>query len=90
VGVVDKDVLLNWLKTQVKVNNIRINEYFIDYDSLRKGVLPKNKFRGIMSLMKLDLQEEQLKTLENEYQDYNDPSKINYQRFIDDINIVFT
>lgn len=90
MGVVDKDVLLNWLKTQVKVNNIRINEYFIDYDSLRKGVLPKNKFRGIMSLMKLDLQEEQLKTLENEYQDYNDPSKINYQRFIDDINIVFT
>lgn len=43
-----------------------------------------------MSLMKLDLQEDQLKTLEIVYQDYNDPNKINYQRFIDDINIVFT
>lgn len=58
VGTVDMDVLLNWLKTQIKTNSIRIDEYFIDYDPLRKGIVPKNKFRGILSLMKLDLQEE--------------------------------
>lgn len=90
VGMVDMQVLLNWLKTQIKVNSIRIDEYFIDYDPLRKGIVPKNKFRGILSLMKLDLQEDQLKTLESVYSEENDDSKINYKKFIDDINVVFT
>lgn len=40
--------------------------------------------------MKLDLQEDQLKTLESVYSEENDDSKINYKKFIDDINVVFT
>jgi hypothetical protein len=37
------------------MNNIRIEEYFRDFDPLRKGTVPLNKFRGILSLMKIDL-----------------------------------
>lgn len=71
------------------MNNIRIEEYFRDFDPLRKGTVPLNKFRGILSLMKIDLQEDQLKTLESVYRFEEDPSKINYFAFVKDINVVF-
>lgn len=64
------------------MNNIRIEEYFKDFDPLRKGTVPMNKFRGIMSLMKIDLQEGQLKTLEAMYRYEEDPSKLNYSAFV--------
>jgi len=40
------------IKNIVKINRLRIGEYFKDYDILRKGIVPKNKFRGIISEMK--------------------------------------
>jgi Ca2+-binding EF-hand superfamily protein len=45
-------VILNKIKTAVKVNRLRMDEYLKDYDPLNKGVLPANKFRSILSAMK--------------------------------------
>ena len=35
--------------TNVQINRLRLGEYFKDFDPLRKGTIPKNKFRGVMS-----------------------------------------
>lgn len=42
-------VLLESLKNIVKNNRLRLNEYFKDFDPLRKGIIPANKFRGVLS-----------------------------------------
>jgi hypothetical protein len=57
-------VLLEKIKCAVKVKRIRLDEYFKDFDPLRKGILPANKFRGVLSQMKIDLDEESLLLLE--------------------------
>lgn len=51
---VEEIVILNKIKTAVKINRLRMNDYLKDYDPLKKGILPANKFRGILSSMKLN------------------------------------
>jgi len=48
-----EQVILNKIKSISKVNQLRLEEQFRDFDPLRKGSIPKNKFRGIMSILKL-------------------------------------
>ena len=45
-------VLMNKLKKTIKINQLRIGEYFKDYDPLKKGILPINKFKGVLTQMK--------------------------------------
>lgn len=45
-------MILDEIKNIVKINRLRVDEYFKDYDPLRKGVIPTNKFRGVISEMK--------------------------------------
>jgi hypothetical protein len=40
--------------------------------------------------MKIDLDEECLDLLENMYKVEGDPTKVNYSKFIEDVEIVFT
>jgi len=46
---VDANVLLEEIKNIIKINRLRVGEYFADYDPLRKGIIPANKFRGVIS-----------------------------------------
>jgi hypothetical protein len=71
-------VLLEKIKCAVKVKRLRLNEYFKDFDPLRKGTLPSNKFRSVISQMKIDLDEEGLFLLESMYKVENDETKVNY------------
>jgi len=43
------NVLLEEIRNHVKINRLRLGEYFKDFDTLRKGTIPQNKFRGVMS-----------------------------------------
>jgi hypothetical protein len=49
---VDANVLLEEIKNIIKINRLRVGDYFADYDPLRKGIIPTNKFRGVISSMK--------------------------------------
>lgn len=49
---VDALVLLEEVKNIIKINRLRVGDYFSDYDPLRKGIIPANKFRGVISQMK--------------------------------------
>lgn len=53
--MIDKDLLLSKIKKEVKIKNLRIHEQFIDFDNLRKGFCAKNKFRGVLSQLKVEL-----------------------------------
>ena len=37
------------LRRITKINRLRYKEYFQDFDTLRKGVIKKNKFRSVLS-----------------------------------------
>jgi hypothetical protein len=40
--------LMQKIKNQVKKDSIRLREFFQDHDILRKGYLPKMKFRNVL------------------------------------------
>jgi len=82
--------LLDRIKNDIKMNRLRCGEYFQDFDSLRKGLIPKIKFRGVLSKMNLNVTEEEILQLENHYISPIDPSKIDYKSFLGDVEVVFT
>jgi len=53
-GQVDVVILLERIKNHVKLGQLRVDEYFRDFDPLRKGIITSNKFRGVLSKMKLN------------------------------------
>jgi Ca2+-binding EF-hand superfamily protein len=69
---------LEKIKCAVKVKRIRLEEYFKDFDPLRKGLMPANKFRGVLSQMKIDLDEEGLSLLEQMYRVEGDETRVHY------------
>jgi hypothetical protein len=46
---------MNKIKNQVKKDRIRLREFFQDHDILRKGYLPKMKFRNVLYAQKVQL-----------------------------------
>lgn len=49
---VDVHLLLEKIRNEVKVRQLRVSDYLKDYDGLRKGLINSNKFRGVLSQMK--------------------------------------
>jgi Ca2+-binding EF-hand superfamily protein len=78
----DIDVLLDDIKNFIKINRLRVGEYFKDFDPLRKGIIPENKFAGVISQMKIDLDDKQIELLRKRYLLPNDSSKVNYDKFL--------
>lgn len=79
------------MRRLTKVKRVRYKEYLQDFDPLRKGLVTKNKFVGVIfQTMKLTLDERILKALEVYYEDPNDRNMVRYLDFLDDIDIVFT
>lgn len=83
-------MLLEQIKVAVKIKRLRLADYFKDFDPLRKGIMATNKFRGVLSQMKIDLDQESLDLLESMYVLSDDPTRVNYAKFIEDVEIVFT
>ena len=79
------------MRKLTKVNRLRYKEYFQDFDPLRKGNVKRNKFRSVVhQTMKLGLDDRVLDRLEAYYRNSEDPTLVDYMRFLDDIDIVFT
>jgi len=47
--------LMTKIKNQVKKDRIRLREFFQDHDILRKGYLPRMKFKNVLFAQKLTL-----------------------------------
>ena len=61
-----KDVM-DKIKHTVKINRIRLNEFFEDFDTLRKGTCTKAKFRTALDMANLNLRAEEYLVLEDYY-----------------------
>jgi hypothetical protein len=72
------------------MKRIRIEEFFFDFDKLRKGKVSKNQFESILSMLNIKLTFEELDSLYQKYKT-NDPlPTFNYHEFCKSINCAFT
>jgi Ca2+-binding EF-hand superfamily protein len=78
------------IKTKVCKERIRIYEFMKDYDKLRSGRMLKTSFRRALNLARLDLYESEVAMLEDKYQSGRDIDFVEYLRFCQDIESIFT
>ena len=72
------------------MKRVRIEEFFHDFDKLRKGRVTRNQFKAILSSMNFVLTDDEFEYLCNKYQT-NDPERFfNYRSFNANINKAFT
>ena len=78
------------VKNIIKKDRIRLQEFFIDHDTLRKGYLAAQKFRSVLHSQKLFLTSEEYGRLENHFALPSDKGLINYVQFCDATDYIFT
>lgn len=84
------EALLQKIKEHVMRNRIRLGEFLQDHDPLRRGTIEATKFRTTLYAQKLQLTTEEYQKLEDFYRDPNDPIKIRYFEFNQNIEDIFT
>ena len=83
--------IVDKIKNTVKINRIRLNEFFEDFDPLRKGVCTKAKFRTALDMANLHLRSEEFDVLEDFYSVRdNEEDKVYYKDLIEEVDTVFT
>ena len=55
------------IKNIIKKDRIRLHEFFLDHDILRKGYLPNQKFRSVLYSQKIELTEAELNRLQEHF-----------------------
>lgn len=86
----DLEKILLKIKSKVSKERIRVEDFMRDYDKLRSGRLLKTSFRRALTLARLDLYESEMAMIEDKYQSAADPDYIDYKRFCDEIESIFT
>jgi len=81
---------LDKIKNRVKINRVRLSEFFEDFDKLRKGICTKAKFRTALDMANLGLRTEEFDLLEKVYELENERDLVNYKPMIEEVDTVFT
>jgi hypothetical protein len=76
------------LQALIVMKRVRIEEFFRDFDKLRKGKVTVNQFKSIVSLLNFRLTEAELDALAATYG--TDDRQFNYFSFCNNINQAFT
>lgn len=82
--------LMRKIKNIVKKDRIRIHEFLQDHDLLRKGYLPRQKFRSVLCSQKIVLTIEEYDRLENHYACGAKNDMVDYVTFSEEISKIFT
>lgn len=72
------------------MKRIRIEEFFTDFDKLRKGKVSKHQFESILSMLNFKTTKEECDFLFNKYKTSDAERMFNYYDFIANINSAFT
>lgn len=72
----------------VVMKRVRVEEFFRDFDKLRKGKVTANQFKGILSMLNFNLTDAEFDALVVKYQTAD--SMFNYFDFCHTINSAFT
>ena len=78
------------LRAAVVMKRVRIEEFFFDFDKLRKGRVTKNQFEQILSMLNFNLTKEEFNTLADKYRTSDAEFMVNYKDFCASINSAFT
>ena len=65
----DPDDIIDRIKAMTVMKRVRVTEYFYDFDKLRKGVVTKDQFRRVLSLLGYGLTDQEYEALEKKYLD---------------------
>jgi len=82
------DDIENRLQHAIVMKRVRVEEFFIDFDKLRKGHVTKTQFESIMSMLNFNLTAGEYDALYNKYK--TPEGKFNYVAFCASINAAFT
>ena len=78
------------IKAAVVMKRVRIEEFFRDFDKLRKGRVTRAQFKSILSSMNFTLTNDEFKSLARKYET-DDPERFfRYVEFCNNINTAFT
>ena len=78
------------LKAAIVMKRIRIEEFFRDFDKLRKGRVTRPQFKSILSSMNFTLTNDEFKALAKKYET-DDPERFfRYTEFCKNMNLAFT
>jgi len=76
------------IKASCVMKRVRITEFFLDFDKLRKGAVTKTQFRRILSMLSFVVTEQEYEALEKKYE--NADGHVEYTKFCKNIDEVFT
>jgi len=74
----------------VKKDRIRLLEFFQDFDTLRKGYLPAQKFRSTLHGQRIQLTPVEYEKLELHFALNTDRGLVDYVTFCDELDAIFT
>lgn len=78
------------LKAIIVMKRIRIEEFFRDFDKLRKGRVTRPQFKSILSSMNFNLTNDEFKALAKKYETADPERFFRYTDFCKNINTAFT
>jgi len=78
------------IRATVVMKRIRIEEFFLDFDKLRKGRVTKNQFFSILCQLGFNLTNEEFASLHQRYRTDDPEQFFNYPAFVASINKAFT
>ena len=78
------------LQAKVVMKRVRIEEFFNDFDKLRKGKVTKNQFQSILSMLNFNLTKEEFDSLAAKYRSDDPEEFFCYNEFVATINSAFT
>lgn len=78
------------LKAIIVMKRVRIEEFFRDFDKLRKGRVTRNQFKSILSSMNFTLTNDEFKALALKYETADPERFFRYTDFCANINRAFT
>ncbi|XP_062506736.1 uncharacterized protein LOC134183259 [Corticium candelabrum] len=82
--------LIDRIKHHVKVNRIRVCEFFQDFDPLNTGSITKGRFRQAISAMEYNITQPQFNSLSARYIDLKHTDCILWKQFVGEVDAVFT
>ena len=82
--------LLRRIQAEVVAKRVRIREFFLDFDGLRKNIVTGDQFKRVINMLNLTLSEEEYQAILNEYRVEPTDKRIRWMDFCDDIDLVWT
>ena len=86
----DPEDIEDRLRASVVERRVRVEEYFRDFDKLRKGRVTRSQFKSILSQLNFNLTDDEFEAIANKYSTTDPERFFKYTEFVASINKAFT